>query len=223
MRASARSSQLYPSFKSRRLQELLETLLSKFHGFMQQFLIILRCLHCLVASLPGSPMGKQVSEETQRVVLIWRKHHARNERTRRITTRAALGIVEKVRQMISFQLREVYTKAVYTNNLTDSTEYKECLKLLGFLSKEELLSKLESVVKIVDDSADPTIKSIKSELETRIKTVREASLDAAKASSEFVTVNDKLSRLQLKEVYTKSYSSVVPNFINFFPFAIFST
>ncbi|XP_032671953.1 origin recognition complex subunit 3 [Odontomachus brunneus] len=142
-----------------KFKELLKTLLSKFHGFMHQFLIVLRCLHCLVTSLPGSPMGKQ--------------------------------------------LREVYTKAVYTSNLMDSAEYKECLKLLGFLSKEELLSKLESIVKIVGDSADPTIISIKRDLETRIETIREASLDVAKAPSELVTVNDKLSRLQLKEKLLK--------------------
>lgn len=104
----------------------------------------------------------------------------------------------------SFQLREVYTKAVYTNSLTDSAEYKECLKLLGFLSKEELLSKLESIVKIADDSADPTIRSIKSELKTRIETIREASLNVVKASSELVTENQKLSRLQLKEVRGES-------------------
>lgn len=118
--------------------------------------------------------------------------------------------------MKTFQLREVYTKAVYTTNLMDSTEYKECLKLLGFLSKEELLSKLESVVKIVNDSVDPSIKNIKKELETRIETIREASLEATKASSELVTVNDKLSRLQLKEVRTKSYSAAAFDFINSF-------
>ncbi|XP_025155022.1 origin recognition complex subunit 3 [Harpegnathos saltator] len=142
-----------------KFKELLETVLNKFHGFMHQFLIALRCLHYLVASLPGSPMGKQ--------------------------------------------LREVYTKAVYTSNFTGCAEYKESLKLLGFLSKEELLSKLESIMKIVDGSADPIIENIKSELEIRIETIRKASLGVAKASSELVTVNDKLSRLQLKEKLLK--------------------
>ncbi|XP_012225916.1 origin recognition complex subunit 3 isoform X2 [Linepithema humile] len=136
-------------------KELLETLLNKFHKFMDQFLIILRCLHCMVASLPGSPMGKQ--------------------------------------------LREVYTKAVYTSNLTESSEYKECIKLLGFLSKEELLLKLESISKILEDSQDSIIKKIKTDLDAHIKTIKEASLDTQKASSEIVSVNEKLSRLQLKE------------------------
>jgi len=98
------------------------------------------------------------------------------------------------------QLREIYTKAVYTNDLTESSEYKECLKLLGFLSKEELLPKLESVVKIVEDSKDPEIKKIKINLDNHIKTIREASLSTTATSSEIISVEEKLSRLQLKEV-----------------------
>jgi len=97
-------------------------------------------------------------------------------------------------------LREIYTKAVYTNDLTESSEYKECLKLLGFLSKEELLSKLESVVKIVEDSKDSEIKKIKINLDNHIKTIRKASLSTTATSSEIISVEEKLSRLQLKEV-----------------------
>ncbi|KYN17525.1 Origin recognition complex subunit 3 [Trachymyrmex cornetzi] len=138
--------------------ELLEQLLNKFHKFMNQFLIVLRCLHCMVASLPGSPMGKQ--------------------------------------------LREIYTKAVYTNNLAESSEYKDCMKLLGFLSKEELLSKLESVIKIVEDSKDSKIKKIKIDLNNHIKTIREASLSTA-TTSEIISVEEKLNRMQLKEKLLK--------------------
>ncbi|XP_011865960.1 PREDICTED: origin recognition complex subunit 3 [Vollenhovia emeryi] len=139
--------------------KLLGQLLNKFHGFMDQFLIVLRCLHCLIASLPGSPMGKQ--------------------------------------------LREVYTRAVYTNDLTESTEYKECLKLLGFLSKEELLSKLESVVTIVEESKDPEMKKIKITLDNHIAAIREASLSTTATSSKIITVEEKLSRMQLKEKLLK--------------------
>lgn len=103
----------------------------------------------------------------------------------------------------SFQLREVYTKAVYTNDLTISPEYKECLKLLGFLSKEELLSKLESVVKIVEESKDPEIKKIKTNLNEYIRTIREASLSTVATSSEIISVEEKLNRMQLKEVCAK--------------------
>ncbi|XP_012525761.2 origin recognition complex subunit 3 isoform X2 [Monomorium pharaonis] len=138
--------------------ELLEQLLNKFHKFMDQFLIVLRCLHCLVTSLPGSPMGKQ--------------------------------------------LREVYTKAVYTNDLIESFEYKECLKLLGFLSKEELLSKLESIVKIVEESKDSKITKIKVNLNNHIETIREASLSTT-TTSEIISVEEKLSRMQLKEKLLK--------------------
>lgn len=100
----------------------------------------------------------------------------------------------------SFQLREVYTKAVYTNSLTESPEYKECLKLLGFLSKDELLSKLESVVEILKGSKDSEIKEIKISLDNYIEKIREASLSAATTSSEIINVEEKLSRMQLKEV-----------------------
>lgn len=163
---------------------------------MDQFLIVLRCLHCLIASLPDSPMGKQV---------IWRfidnkmLYYAINKESIQRTKSRNCGTMWQ-----PFQLREVYTKAVYTNDLTESSEYKECLKLLGFLSKEELLSKLESVVKIVEKSKNPEIKKIKINLDKHIKTIREASLSTA-SSSEIISVEEKLSRMQLKEVCVKSY------------------
>ncbi|KAH0947979.1 hypothetical protein HN011_007458 [Eciton burchellii] len=135
-------------------KKMLESLLRKFHDYMDVFLIVLRCLHCLVASLPGSPIGKQ--------------------------------------------LRELYTKAVYTSDLSESSEYKECLKLLGFLSKEELVAKLESMAKILDGSEDPTVKEIKSNLDSHIDVIREASLSTG-ASSEVVSMDEKLNRRQLKE------------------------
>ncbi|XP_012054766.1 PREDICTED: origin recognition complex subunit 3 [Atta cephalotes] len=142
------------NLSDKEFMELLEQLLNKFHKFMNQFLIVLRCLHCMVASLPGSPMGKQ--------------------------------------------LREIYTKAVYMNNLTESSEYKDCMKLLGFLSKEELLSKLESVIKIIEDSKDSEIKKIKIDLNNHIKKIREASLSTT-TTSEIISVEEKLNRMQLKE------------------------
>ncbi|KAL6255109.1 hypothetical protein P5V15_013441 [Pogonomyrmex californicus] len=137
----------------KKFTELLEKLLNDFHKFMDRFLIILRCLHCLSATLPGSPMGKQ--------------------------------------------LREIYTKVVYINNLTESSEYKECLKLLGFLSKEELLSKLNSVIEIIKKSKDPVIEKIKNDLDTYIEMIQEASLSTT--SSEIVSLEKKLNRIQLKE------------------------
>lgn len=114
----------------------------------------------------------------------------------------------------SFQLREIYTKAVYTNDLTVSPEYKECLKLLGFLSKEELLSKLESVVKIIEESKDPEIKKIKVNLNDHIKTIREASLSTTATSSEIISVEEKLSRMQLKEVCARSHTFLTVFLIN---------
>lgn len=106
----------------------------------------------------------------------------------------------RISEKIGFQLRELYTRAVYTDNLTESSEYKECLKLLGFLSKEELLAKIASVTEILADSANPIVEKIKSNLDTHIGTIREASLAITGPSSEIVSIDEKLSRLQLKEV-----------------------
>ncbi|KAL0123475.1 hypothetical protein PUN28_005767 [Cardiocondyla obscurior] len=158
LKASTAVNDENKELSNEKFMKLLEQLLNKFHKFMDQFLIILRCLHCLIDSLPGAPMGKQ--------------------------------------------LREVYTKAVYTNDLTECPEYKECLKLLGFLSKEELLQKLESVLKIVEESYDPEIKKIKTNLNNHVETIREASLSAA-TTSEIISVEEKLSRMQLKEKLLK--------------------
>ncbi|KYN08512.1 Origin recognition complex subunit 3 [Cyphomyrmex costatus] len=166
-------------------KELLEQLLNKFHKFMNQFLIVLRCLHSMVASLPGSPMGKQ--------------------------------------------LREVYTKAVYTSDLTESSEYKDCMKLLGFLSKEELLSKLVSVIKIIEDSKDSQITKIKIDLNNHIKTIREASLSVT-TTSEIISVEEKLNRMQLKEKLLKmsqqqsrsAYKQALLDLINYLDEKVFS-
>lgn len=122
---------------------------------MDRFLIVLRCLHSLVSTLPNAQLGKQ--------------------------------------------LREVYTKAVYSNNITESPEYKECLQLLNFLSKEEFIKKLESIMVIVENTNDPLLEEFRVNLTTRINEIREASLDVASSPTEIVTLNDKLTRIQLKE------------------------
>ncbi|KAF7382393.1 hypothetical protein HZH68_015312 [Vespula germanica] len=102
------------------------------------------------------------------------------------------------------QLREVYTKAVYSSNITESQEYKECLQLLNFLSKEELLTKLESIEKILEDTKDPLMKKFRVNLTMRINEIRNASLDVISGSSkEIVSANEKLTRVQLKEKLLK--------------------
>ncbi|XP_012283310.1 origin recognition complex subunit 3 isoform X2 [Orussus abietinus] len=96
------------------------------------------------------------------------------------------------------QLREVYAKAV-SGNLTESQEYKESLQLLGFLSKEEMLSKLDEVLVIVENSQEKFPSDLASNLKKHVAIVRDASLEIAADSSETVSVEQKLSRLQLKE------------------------
>lgn len=59
----------------------------------------------------------------------------------------------------------------------------------------------------MEDSKDPMIKQIKVNLETHINTIREASLNITKTSSEIISVEEKLSRMQLKEVSKNFISS----------------
>ncbi|KAL1512990.1 hypothetical protein ABEB36_002482 [Hypothenemus hampei] len=54
-------------------------------------------------------------------------------------------------------LREIYVMAV-TKTLTDSSEYKEAFKLLEFQSKEELQTKLEKIVKIMEQFINTSSK-----------------------------------------------------------------
>ncbi|CAL7940147.1 unnamed protein product [Xylocopa violacea] len=96
------------------------------------------------------------------------------------------------------QLREYYTKAVYTNNLREVQEYKECLQLLGFLSKKELLLKLNSLIMIIESSKDSSMRTIKTDLQGHVKTIEEASLEAPVARLD-IPAGEKLSRLQLKK------------------------
>ncbi|XP_020720428.1 origin recognition complex subunit 3 isoform X2 [Bombus terrestris] len=142
-----------------RFKETLMQLLNNFHQYMHRFLLILKCLHDLMSTLPNAPMGKQ--------------------------------------------LREYYTKAVYMSDLRESQEYKECLQLLSFLSKKEFLEKLNSFTTIMESSKDSIMKKVKVDLQDRIKTIEEASLEVALKPVDIVSTGEKLSRLQLKEKLLK--------------------
>ncbi|XP_060814863.1 origin recognition complex subunit 3 isoform X2 [Bombus pascuorum] len=142
-----------------KFKETLTQLLNNFHQYMHRFLLILKCLHDLMSTLPNAPMGKQ--------------------------------------------LREYYTKAVYMSDLRESQEYKECLQLLSFLSKKEFLEKLNSFTTIMENSKDSVMKKVKADLQDRIKTIEEASLEVASKPVDIVSTGEKLSRLQLKEKLLK--------------------
>lgn len=79
-------------------------------------------------------------------------------------------------------------------------EYKDCLQLLNYSSKEELLTKLEKVVKILETDNKSNLKDFEINLKKHIKIIKDASLEVSNTVSETVSVNDKLSRQQLKEV-----------------------
>ncbi|KOC66063.1 Origin recognition complex subunit 3, partial [Habropoda laboriosa] len=101
------------------------------------------------------------------------------------------------------QLREYYTKAVYMNNLHECDEYKECLQLLGFLSKVEFISKLNSIVTIIGNSKSSSMKKIKAVIQDQIKTIEAASLEVDVTPVDIISTSEKLSRLQLKEKLLK--------------------
>ncbi|XP_015175736.1 PREDICTED: origin recognition complex subunit 3 isoform X2 [Polistes dominula] len=102
------------------------------------------------------------------------------------------------------QLREVYTKTVYSSNVTESQEYRECLQLLNFLSKEELLTKLESIKMILENTMKEEekylLKEFHENLTTRINEIKDASLDVINNNNaEIISADQKLSRNQLKQ------------------------
>ncbi|KAK1134513.1 hypothetical protein K0M31_007294 [Melipona bicolor] len=101
------------------------------------------------------------------------------------------------------QLREYYTRAVYTKDLKESQEYKECLQLLSFLSKKEMLGKLNSLAAIMESSKDSVMNKVKADLQSHIKTIEEAGLEVASKPVDIVSAGEKLSRLQLKEKLLK--------------------
>ncbi|XP_076287775.1 origin recognition complex subunit 3 [Lasioglossum baleicum] len=101
------------------------------------------------------------------------------------------------------QLREFYTKAVYTNDLKESAEYKECLQLLGFLSKPELVSKLTTLIAIIKCSKDSILRKTRTDLEAHVATIEAASLEADATSKEVLSTDAKLNRHQLKEKLLK--------------------
>lgn len=100
------------------------------------------------------------------------------------------------------QLREVYAKAV-SCTITESQEYKDCLQSLGFISKEELLSKLDSMVNIIGISVGDLLNDVMLNLRKHSDAIRHASLEMTQESTEFVDVNEKLNRMQLKEKLLK--------------------
>ncbi|XP_076222484.1 origin recognition complex subunit 3 isoform X2 [Nomia melanderi] len=97
------------------------------------------------------------------------------------------------------QLREFYTKVVYTNDLKECQEYKECLQLLGFLSKTELIPKLNSLLVIMEQSDNTALTKVKADLQAHIATVEAASLDVEATTTDILSTDKKLNRQQLKE------------------------
>ncbi|XP_012254111.2 origin recognition complex subunit 3 isoform X2 [Athalia rosae] len=97
------------------------------------------------------------------------------------------------------QLRETYAKAA-SCSVTDSQEYKDCLQFLGFISKEELLQKLESMVNIIENSgAADVLEDVKLSLSKHRDAISDANLELVRETTELDIGNEKFNRFQLKE------------------------
>ncbi|XP_015606205.1 origin recognition complex subunit 3 [Cephus cinctus] len=96
------------------------------------------------------------------------------------------------------QLRELYGTAV-TTTLTETTEYKECLQLLGFLSKGDFLTMLETIEEIIDENVDTVPEDFQEKLKNHINTIRHASLEIVEGPTEILSADQKLNRAQLRQ------------------------
>ncbi|XP_063988674.1 origin recognition complex subunit 3 [Diachasmimorpha longicaudata] len=99
------------------------------------------------------------------------------------------------------QLREIYANAV-TCDITETQEYKECLQLLGFLSKNELLEKMRHILGIIEEARGESLVEVHRNLKKHLGIIEKASLEVPKSSAT-VAMNDKLSRQQFKEKLLK--------------------
>ncbi|XP_008202890.1 origin recognition complex subunit 3 [Nasonia vitripennis] len=89
--------------------------------------------------------------------------------------------------------RNIYTNAVFGNtNLCETEEYKRAIQLLGFLSKEELLTNIKSIIRILDDY-ESAPENIKDKLQEYMDLLRSASLEVAPFDLEVETEKIKLS------------------------------
>ncbi|XP_074115013.1 origin recognition complex subunit 3 [Cotesia typhae] len=98
------------------------------------------------------------------------------------------------------QLREIYATAV-TCDLTETQEYKECIKLLNFLSKSELVKKLEKIIKIIEDNNTEEINfnGVIENLKMHLEKIKEASLEISSEVTQVATPTLKISRTSFRE------------------------
>lgn len=79
-----------------------------------------------------------------------------------------------------FQLRELYPLAV-SRNIIHTSEYKECMQLLEFQSKDELCSKLEKIIDILSKYIKPSsvnkINIIRDRLKNYVRDMNNFNMD----------------------------------------------
>ncbi|XP_066589757.1 origin recognition complex subunit 3 isoform X2 [Prorops nasuta] len=171
------------NFSEKKRKNYIWELLKQFYEYVHQFMIILRCLHALTATLPNAPLGKK--------------------------------------------LREIYRIAA-TSDLASTQEYKESIQLLKFLSKQELIEKLNTLVKITDRSNDEDIESINEVISEHIRIIKDASLEVVETTE--TTWMKMKSRsemtMKLKEMSQKHlrspYKDALKNAIDYLDKRVFS-
>ncbi|KAJ8929297.1 hypothetical protein NQ314_018004 [Rhamnusium bicolor] len=106
------------------------------------------------------------------------------------------------------QIRELYSIAT-SENITKTTEYKECFQLLGFQSKEELCLKLSKIVnymsKLINDNVKQNkMKDVVDELSRYLDKMNNFDLDEIEEAvneieNEDNVITGQMDRKQLKE------------------------
>ncbi|XP_034949827.1 origin recognition complex subunit 3 [Chelonus insularis] len=96
------------------------------------------------------------------------------------------------------QLREVYANAVICD-LPETPEYKKSMQLLNFMSKEELIIKLQTIISIIRQSENVSLKDLLASLGDHLNIIENASTGKFEASTNKVfTPHVELDRLQFQ-------------------------
>jgi hypothetical protein len=83
--------------------------------------------------------------------------------------------------------------------LCETSEYEKVIQLISFLSKEDLLLNIKSILLYLDN-CKTTPQHFISKLKHHMAIIKDASLDIEEPAPEASTCNENMNRLQWKEV-----------------------
>ncbi|XP_077289672.1 origin recognition complex subunit 3 [Arctopsyche grandis] len=105
------------------------------------------------------------------------------------------------------QIRELYGVCI-SSAVVESSQYKECIQLLGFLSKEEVITMLKRSLNLLNKSTSSPIEAkceaddfstVSKDLLDHYNSIESASWTIIETDDEVMNIPDKLDRKQLKE------------------------